>query len=346
MIRICSALSEAGHDCLLVGRMLPKSPAQTHRPFRQRRLKCWFTRGPFFYLEYNLRLSIFLLFQSFDTLHTVDADTAFAGSIVRRFKRFFWVYDAHEYFTEVPELQGRKRVRAIWSFVESRAFKRADVAITVSQTIAEIYEEMYQKSVHVIRNVPDLRSEGSAAVPNKPQGLPVLIYQGALNTGRCVEHYIRAMKDLDAKLLIAGEGDLSSQLRSISRSEGVSDKVEFLGRLDPEDLRDTTATAYLGLNILENKGLSYYYSLSNKTFDYMQAGIPQLCSPFPEYEKLNSEFRSMLFAEADPHDISEKVKLLLNDRSLYEELATNAEIAGNAWNWAKEKVKLLDIYER
>ena len=346
MIRICTALTHAGHDCLLVGRNLKNSPPITDRPFQQHRLRCWFTRGPFFYLEYNLRLIFFLIFRRFDALHTVDADTAVAGSFLRRLKRFFWVYDAHEYFTEVPELQGRDKVRAVWKSIESNAFRKVDVAVTVSQTIANIYSEMYGKDVQVIRNVPDLRSDGSAAVPNKPQELPVLIYQGALNEGRCVEHYILAMTHLDAKLLIAGEGDLSSELRAIARREGVEDKVEFLGRLDPSDLKEATATAYLGLNILENKGLSYYYSLSNKTFDYMQAGIPQLCSPFPEYENLNSEFRSMLFAEPDPHDISLKVKLLMNDRSLYDELAANAEIAGKTWNWAKEKVKLLDIYER
>lgn len=346
MIRICSTLSEAGHECLLVGRRLKNSPALAYRPFLQHRLKCWFNSGPLFYLEFNIRLFFFLLFRQFDALHTVDADTALAGSLVCRTKRFFWVYDAHEYFTEVPELQGRDAVRAVWRSIEAMAFRKVDVAVTVSQTIADIYSKLYREEVQVIRNVPDLRSESSAAVPNKPQELPLLIYQGALNEGRCVEHYIRAMKDLDARLLIAGEGDLSAELRSIARDEGVEDKVEFLGRLDPTDLKEATATAYLGLNILENKGLSYYYSLSNKTFDYMQAGIPQLCSPFPEYKKLNAEFRSMLFAKPDPHDISLKVKLLMNDRSLYEELAANAEIAGKAWNWAKEKVKLLDIYER
>ena len=47
--------------------------------------------------------------------------------------------------------------------------------------------------------------------------------------------------------------------------------------LQPEELRLITAEAYIGINLVENNGLSNYLSLANKFFDYIHAGIPQLC---------------------------------------------------------------------
>ncbi|WP_205127803.1 hypothetical protein, partial [Okeania hirsuta] len=66
----------------------------------------------------------------------------------------------------------------------------------------------------------------------------------------------------------------TAQGRGLTKELDLQKQVKFLGYLDPEELRRITPQAHLGLNLLENKGLSYYYSLANKTFDYLQAGLP------------------------------------------------------------------------
>ena len=62
MIRICSTLADAGYEVTLVGRKLNNSEALQSFTFAQQRINCMFTKGKFFYLEYNIRLFIFLLF--------------------------------------------------------------------------------------------------------------------------------------------------------------------------------------------------------------------------------------------------------------------------------------------
>jgi len=341
MNRICTSLVDLGYDVLLIGRERSSDGPLEKRAYHQSRLKCIFNYGPLFYLEYNLRLFFLLRKEKFQFIHSVDLDTILAANLLKKIKSFTWVYDAHEYFTEVPELQGRTIVKSIWKRLEKIALNKCDEIITVSHSIAREFEKVSKKSVHVIRNVPKLRSRNIV----KPKLEEVsIIYQGALNEGRCIEHYILAMRNLDARLYIAGEGDLSAHFREVVQNESLQEKVIFLGKLSPEALWEETQKAHLGLNVLEHRGQSYFYSLSNKCFDYIQAGIPQLCSEFPEYVHLNDRWNAITFAKPEVKDIESKVKLLINDRDLYKRLSDNAEIASKQLHWSNEEEKLKEIY--
>ena len=64
MGRICSALAEAGFEIELVGRKRKISKALKQKKYKQTRLFCWFDKGKAFYIEYNLRLFVYLLFQN------------------------------------------------------------------------------------------------------------------------------------------------------------------------------------------------------------------------------------------------------------------------------------------
>ena len=76
------------------------------------------------------------------------------------------------------------------------------------------------------------------------------------------------------QLWLVGEGDLSVKLRELVKSYKLDQKVKFKGYLKPTELPEITAKATIGLNLLENTSLNYYYSLANKAFDYIQAEIP------------------------------------------------------------------------
>lgn len=343
MIRMCTAMAEAGYDVLLAGRLLPDSIPLKDKAFQQKRLKCVFLKGPLFYLELNLRIFFMLMHSECDAIYSVDLDTVPGARLAQAFRRKRWIFDAHEFFTEVPEVVNRPLIKRIWKQVERMILNKADLVITVSDSIANVFKKSAKSHVVVIRNVPFLRSR---SVKHMKKNLKKLIYQGALNEGRCVEAYIEALTELeDVELILAGEGDLSMALRALSQRLKVEDRVHFLGRLDPEQLWEHTCSAAIGLNVLEHKGQSYYYSLSNKCFDYMQAGIPQLCSDFPEYRVLNENWDCMVFAAPEAHDIAEKIKWLLHDREAYHKMAQNAELAANQLNWEIEKLKLQSVYE-
>ena len=340
MQRICRSLAQRGYDVLLVGRVLPDSLPLQPQPYRQHRLKCSNNKGKLFYLEYMLRLYLYLLRKRFDAYCAIDLDTALPVYFISRQKQKPFIYDAHEYFPEVVEVADRKLVKAIWTAVEGFIIRRTTHAYTVTATIAAVFKKKYHTDFEVIRNMPLL-------LPYKePAKVPrTILYQGAVNAGRGLEPLLEAMVGIDAKLIICGDGDIFGQLVKMAQELGVAHKVEFKGKVLPQELLDITRTASIGIMLLENKGLSYYYSLANKFFDYIHACVPQLVVDFPEYKQLNDRYKVALVSSLDVKELQEKLNLLLSDKALYQELEQNCRIAREELNWQQEEQKLWRFYD-
>ena len=347
MIRICKSLVTNGYEVLLVGRELRKSRALQSQVFQQKRLRCFFEKGKFFYLEYNLRLLFFLLREKFDAVCAIDLDTILPAFYVSRWKGKKMVYDAHEYFTEVPEVVNRPRVKRIWEWVGQKTIPTCTYCYTVGNALAKVLEKKYGILFEVIRNVPET-SEEVASESQFEKERPVILYQGALNVGRGLEEMLEAMTTLkNVELWLAGEGDLSEELRKKTIDLQISNQVKFLGYLLPEQLRKLTPRATIGINFLENTSLNYYYSLANKTFDYVQAGVPALHMDFPEYKDLMATYEvGLLLPDLEKNTIFAAVNRLLQDEDFYQKLQQNCVVASQVWTWENEEKKLLGFYER
>lgn len=343
MQKTATSLSFAGYDVTLIGRQFSHSVVLKEKPYRQARLRCVFNTGKLFYLEYNLRLFLFLLRLKFDIVCAVDLDTIVPCYFSAKIKQAKLVYDAHEYFTEVPEVINRPMVKKTWEWVEQTFVPKADLMYTVSPTLAKLFSEKYNRHVGVILNAPLL----ALNTKNGTKKTAYILYQGALNEGRGIEAMIEAMKDINLPLWLAGEGDLSASLRQKVKQQKLEDKIIFLGYVSPEKLKEITAQATIGINLLENKGLSYYYSLSNKFFDYIQARTPQICIAFPEYKALNkTQPVALLINECKPDTISKAVNRLLADNALYTEIQKNCDFWAGKLNWQNEEQKMLQWYEK
>jgi glycosyltransferase involved in cell wall biosynthesis len=344
MIRICASLARAGYEVELVGRRRSFSRPLKEAPFRQKRLRCFFNKGKLFYLEYNVRLFLYLLSHPFDIVCSVDLDTILPGYLISKLKGKACVFDAHEYFTETPEVERRPAVKKIWEWVARFTIPRLKHCYTVCESLAEVFEKRYGTPFEVIRNVPFRRTEPVEKIGNER---PVILYQGVLNEARGLEQAIEAMRDIEnAELWLAGGGDLSDRLRKLAEELNTGDRVKFLGRLSPEELQVTTLRADIGLNLLENRSLSYYYSLANKAFDYIQSGIPSIHMDFPEYRRINEEIEVFhLITDPAPDTIAAAVRKLLNDKEYAEKLQKNCRIAAELFNWEKEESRLVEIYK-
>lgn len=285
--RSCTALYEAGYDVTLVGRRL-KDSSPVERPYRTVRMSLLFRRKAVFYAEYNLRLFIRLLFSKADLFYANDTDTLVANylaSVIRRKPLFL---DAHEMFPEVPELVGRPRVKRFWTVVENWIFPKLEHCCTVCHSIADIYHDCYGIHMEVVRNVPFKNTSEKLSTIHRPY---TLLYQGAVNIGRGIEQLLAAMPLLpECRLLIAGEGDLYDTLRAHTHATGLDTRVTFLGRVPMEHLREVTLQADLGLSLLQNRGLNYYYSLPNRIADFAQAGVPVLATDFPEIRQVVTQY--------------------------------------------------------
>jgi glycosyltransferase involved in cell wall biosynthesis len=346
MQRIATTLVEAGYAVELIGRTLPRSVPLERRPYAQTRLSCRFHHGFAFYAEYNLRLFAYLLRARYDAIGTVDLDTLPAGALAGVLRGKRRVFDAHEHFTEVPEVTGRPFVKAFWSAVARLLLPFYRHAYTVGPALAGLFSKKFGTAFAVVRNVP-LRT-GDFGRRTDAQAADTVLYQGALNAGRGLEAAIDAMQQLDGvELWLAGEGDLSAALRRRVRDRRLEGKVKFLGFIKPAELQVLTGQAWLGLNLLENKGLSYYYSLANKFFDYVQAAVPGLTMNFPEYRALNAEYEvAVLLDELTPDAVATAIRRLRDEPGLYARLQENCRRAAAEWNWERDRAVLLEVWQQ
>ncbi|QNF33588.1 glycosyltransferase [Adhaeribacter swui] len=342
MQRICTTLAQADYQVLLMGRTWPESLPLLPRTYKQHRLNCFFNKGKLFYLEYSIRLFCYLLFKAFDAFVAIDLDTAVPLYVKARLSKKAFVYDAHEYFTEVVEVVNRPIIQKTWLAIERFILSRTRFAYTVNDSLARLFYNRYQVPFAVIRNCPILEPDLTLPAPNSRD---YLLYQGALNEGRGLEQLLQAMVLVDKKLVLCGKGDKYDYLKKLSKDLGLQDKVIFKNYVRPEELKQITRNAFLGINLLENWGLNYYYSLGNKFFDYLHAGVPQLVVDFPEYQQLNNQWEVAKIVILDPETIATAINQLIHDAAYYDKLVQNCLIARQHWNWQNEEKKLLDFYK-
>lgn len=342
MARICSSLSDAGYDVLLIGRKLPKSLPLKKTSYSQKRLRCFFQKGPAFYTEYNFRLFVYLLFQKCKLICAIDLDTIVPCLLMSRLKNTKRIYDAHELFCEMKEIVSRPRVYRIWKLIERNTVPAFQLGYTVNGIIADEFRRLYKVHYEVISNMPipyDL------SIPHKQE--KYILYQGAVNEGRCFETLIPAMKDVDARLIICGDGNFMEQAKNLCRLLSMEDKIVFTGSIVPDELKSFTINAYLGVTLFDDTGLSNFYSLANRFFDYMNAGVPQVCVDYPVYREIVKDHPfAMLIPDTSSQTITEALNKLLHDQELYDNLQRHCLEARKLLNWKQEEKKLLSFYHK
>ena len=342
MIRICGSLAKEGYRVILAGRKLKDSPPLSYTGYEQRRISCFFKKGKAFYIEYNIRLFFWMLFQKTDLVCAIDLDTILPCYCISVIKGIPRVYDAHELFCEMKEVVTRPHIYRIWKAIERFAVPRFKLGYTVNQPIAEILKRDYSVSYAVIRNVGRFSPRAVGIKQEK-----IILYQGAVNEGRYFENLIPAMKWVDAPLHIYGDGNFLEKTTQLIRENDLEEKVFLKGKAIPTELPGITASAWIGITLFENTGKSNYLSLANRFFDYIQSGLPQLCSNYPCYREINNLYDvGLLIVDHSSENIARELNNLLKNEVLHKRLRDNCLSAAQKLNWENEETELIEFYKK
>ncbi len=347
MSRIAASLHRAGYAVTLLGRersiSTPMAPReyQVHR-ISQKRVES----GKLFYLLFNLKILAYLLRHRADIVCAADLDTIAAVYFASRLCRARRVYDAHELFTDQEEVISRPRTRALWQRIERFCVPRFRWGYTVSESYAAVFRGRYGAEYAVVRNAAVLRPLPALESVDRPPARPYILYQGAVNKGRCFEALIPAMVGVyDAELWIAGEGNFMADAQRLVQEYGVKDRVKFLGYVQPDHLPALTRGAAIGITLFVATSLSNELSLANRFFDYMHAGVPQLGVAYPEYARINAEYEvAVLLKEVTPQTVADALNGLLHDEARRQRMREACLCAREIYNWQAEETRLLTVY--
>ena len=349
--KVCISLHHAGFDILVVGRELKNSLPLATREYKTKRFKLWFEKGALFYASYNVRLFFFLLFNKADIYCANDLDTLLSNYIVSKIKRIPLAYDNHEYFTGMPELLKRPRVQAVWKAIERSIFPKLKYLYTDNDAKRKLFEDEYHVPVRVVKNVPVYNPSvlGEKFTLVFPTDKKILIYQGVgINIHRGAEELTEAMQYLDDSyvLYFVGSGDVLDILKQKVIDLKLENKVVFTGKVPFQVLQDYTRKAHLGFTLDKPISDNYIYSLPNKLFDYVHAGVPVIAGKLQEVERMIKKYNIGTFIDShDPHDIANAIKYAFDTPGLLDEWKRNLPIAAQEVNWQNEEKVLLSIYE-
>ncbi len=137
-----------------------------------------------------------------------------------------------------------------------------------------------------------------------------------------------------------GYGDLKDV---IIQHEKKYENIFFHDPVHPDKILQYTASADVGVALIENVCLSYYYSLANKIFEYTMAEVPLFVSNMVDMaDYVNSNQIGWVVDSFDIQDIVNEIKAI-PDR-LLPQISENIKKTKLENNWEIESQKMLKVY--
>ncbi len=252
-------------------------------------------------------------------------------------------YNSRELYSHVGGLSQKKKRQWLLSLLEKLFIKKADIILTTGELDANYLEKVYGVSnLHVLRNLPEYKPDLEKINLHKLLKIPddrfILLYQGVLHGGRGISLVLNAIKDLPAvHFVIIGEGVYKDKLLNESIKLGIKNRVHFLGSVNQNELLSFTKGADLGVALIENISLSYYYALPNKLFEYIMASVPVLVTNLPQMAKVVEAYKvGEIVKEENPDEVKTIIKKLMSSRDLLLEYKQNCIKASKELNWEVE----------
>jgi len=311
-----------------------------------------------FYLKFIWHIKVKLITTKASIIFAEDIYTLPFAVIFGKLKRAKIYYDSRELFGYLAGLKDKKIKQAFWKWIEKIFIKRTDYVMVTGPMDGEFLKKEYGiNNLILLRNLPryykpelkldlhfHLQIEKSQLKADEPKAQKkIILYQGVLLKGRGIEKIFSVLNELpDCVFVIAGGGEYEDHYRKLAEEMKVSDRVFFLGKITQEDLPKITSAVDVGVSLIENVSISYYYALPNKLFEYIMADVPVIVSNLPQMKDIVDKYDVGYAVEFDNKDeLISAIKKLTENESLRESKKQNCHIASQELNWEKEVTNLL-----
>lgn len=267
-------------------------------------------------------------------------------------RRSVLVYDARDFYSgmELPSSQTPFQ-RLIGGFglrVERWCVRRADIFITVSDGVADLYERDFGRRPEIIWNAHDARIDHSPQISlreriNLTSDTPVIVIVGQAKAGRELSGVLEALRQLpQLHLALIGNG-----YREVLKGEqiaGIAENIHFIENVQATEVVPLIREADASVIVYYARSENYKNALPNGFFQSIAAGLPLLHSGIPEISKLCKELDFGVLVP--PHD-SEALtywlgRVVVRD-DWYRDQKLRSVKASQKLNWEREELKLRDL---
>jgi len=271
------------------------------------------------------------------------------------------VYDARENFAGIPpEEQGHLRRHTVLVREEARYVRAAAAVITVSEPIADVLAERYAlpRRPEVVLNVPvavtpgtgpDPRADGRTTVRRAaglPDGVPLLVYSGAVSAARGIDVLVDAMALLPgvhlALVTVPFPHPRTPELLARAEKAGSADRIHPLPPVTQDELLHYLSGADVAVHPMPGGSPNHDAALPNKLFEYLHAGLPLVVAD----AKLMAEFVRTngvgeVFRSGDAEGLAAAVRTVLAPGH---PRPSRAELAARC-SWQAQEARIAALYE-
>ena len=213
--------------------------------------------------------------------------------------------------------------------------------ITVSNSTKNAMEDLGLTGIgiDIVHNGVDLRRHK----PAPKSAVPMVLYVGRLKAYKSLDVLIRAFEQVKnsvqaARLVIAGSGEQDAWLRQFVRDLGLTDSVEFLGRVSDEDkiLLMQGAWVFVNPSLIEGWGIT--------TMEANACGTPVVGANVPGLrDSVINPHTGFLVPHGNSQAMAEKILEVIEDKSLRTEMSREAYRWAQEFDWERTSTKFLEL---
>lgn len=259
-----------------------------------------------------------------------------------------FIYDAHELETETNGLTGLRQ--KLYKEFESRFIKSFRLIFVVGQSIENWYRSIYGiTNIATVMNCPVYKKIEKKDLFRQEFGIKqdsrIYLYQGALFAGRGIEVILEAfsaINDPKYTVILMGYGETEELIKEYAKKFS---NIYFKKAVHPSIVLDYTGSADVGISLIENICLSYYYCLPNKLFEYLMAEIPCIVSDMQEMRNyVNEHGTGIVCKDTTPTELAKSVKAM--DNFNFSDFRKNIDLVKQKFCWETQEKTMIEEYKK
>jgi len=248
-------------------------------------------------------------------------------------------YDVQRQLTKKINLKKYLGLKYSEKFLESFVLKSADKITIVYKLIEPYVTKHVGKKPELLYNKVDCQKfENSKLITGLPT--PLIISVGNLVKEKNHQCLVRAMKNVNAKCLIIGNGKEYDNLLRLIQNENLENKVIIKTIVPHNEIQNYYKSAKVF-------ALAYDPNLEGlpiPVIEAMATGIPVVI-PNPNRMFSDGLENIAVFADRTPESFSEKISGLLSDENFYKEISIKCKNKALEFDQEKIEKREKEIYE-
>lgn len=286
-----------------------------------------------------------------DIYHIHEPDLLLVGNkLAKNGKKI--IFDAHEdyyqykygldkYSSFLSKIKLNTISYFYWRLIKHTT-KKCEMVIAAGESIAEKYIKMKIKT-KVLNNYPILNKELEKSIKsNYFERKSLLCYVGGVNQQRRIGSLLDIFEEIEFPHFIYA-GPIHPSLKE--KVTTLTQNSTYRGIVNKQQMDEIYNESTAGVIILTPE-MNHYDIQSNKLFEYMEVGLPVICSNFPKWKAFIEKNNCGISVNPlDKKEIKEAILYLHNNRQEAFEMGKRGRLAVlNEYNWSKEEDKLITYY--